>query len=331
VLKIRPGQHRYEFRYTGLNFSAPERVRFRHKLEGLEDQWVEAGTQRTVNYSHLAPGAYQFRVIACNQAGVWNEAGAAVGFTVLPYFWENWWFLAATGLVAAGIIGGTVSYTIRRKMKRQVERLELQLSLEKERARIAQDIHDGVGANLTEIAWLAEVAEHDAGKPDEVRAQTRKISATARETVRSFDEIVWAVLPENDTLKSLVEYLGRRVDELFDGTATRCWFSAPQELPEIVVPAEVRHSFYLACKEALHNVNKHAHATEVRVRVVLENSTLRVDVEDNGRGFDPSAVQPEGNGLRNLRQRFHVLGGRFNLESRLGEGTRILMSIPLKP
>ena len=150
----------------------------------------------------------------------------------------------------------------------------MQLSVEKERARIAQDIHDGVGANLTEIAWLAEVAEHDAGKPEEVRAQARKISSTARETVQSFDEIVWAVLPENDTLTSLVEYLGRRVDEMFDNTATRCWFTAPPELPDIVVPAEVRHSFYLACKEALHNVNQHAAATEVRVQIVVEEGTL---------------------------------------------------------
>jgi signal transduction histidine kinase/ligand-binding sensor domain-containing protein len=330
ILKIRPGQHRYEFRYTGLNFSAPERVRFRHKLVGLENQWVEAGTQRTVNYAHLPPGPYQFHVIACNQAGVWNEAGATVGFQVLPHVWETWWFLAAAALVAAATIGGTVSYTIRRKLKRQLERLEMQLSLERERARIAQDIHDGVGANLTEIAWLAEVAEHDAAKPDEVRTQARKISATARETVQSFDEIVWAVLPENDTLTSLVEYLGRRVDELFDGTTTRCWFSAPQELPGIVVPAEVRHSFYLACKEALHNVNQHAAATEVRVRVAVEDSTLRVDIEDNGRGFDPAADQPQGNGLRNLRQRFHALGGRFNLESRPGQGTKVSMTIPLK-
>jgi signal transduction histidine kinase/ligand-binding sensor domain-containing protein len=329
-LRIPPGQHRYEFRYTGLNFSAPERVRFRHRLDGVDKRWIEAGAERTVNYSHLQPGDYQFHVTACNQAGLWNEAGATVAFTVLPHFWETWWFVPAVGLLGAATIGGAVSYGIRRKLKRQVERLEMQLSVERERARIAQDIHDGVGANLTEIAWLAEVAEHDAAKPDEVRAQARKISATARATVESFDEIVWAVLPENDTLSSLIEYLGRRVDELFDSTATRCWFSAPPDLPDIVVPAEVRHSFYLACKETLHNVNKHAAATEVRVRVTVEDWLLRVDIEDNGRGFDPTTERPQGNGLRNLRQRFDALGGRFTLSSQPGKGTKVSMTIPLK-
>jgi signal transduction histidine kinase/ligand-binding sensor domain-containing protein len=328
-LPVRPGRHRYEFLYTGLSFTAPERVRFRYRLEGLEDQWVEAGTQRRANYGHLSPGDYRFRVTACSPAGVWNEAGAALAFRVLPYLWQTWWFIAGAALFTAGALGGTVAYMSRRKLKRQLERVEMQLSVEKERARIAQDIHDGVGANLTEIAWLAEVAEHDAGDPAEVRAQARKISSTARETVQSFDEIVWAVLPQNDTLTSLVEYLGRRVDELFDNSPTRCWFTAPRELPDTVVPAEVRHSFYLACKEALHNVNKHAEATEVRVQVAVEDGTLRVDIEDNGCGFDPAAESAKGNGLRNLRQRFQDLGGAFSLDSRPGEGTRISMSIPL--
>ena len=329
LLKVRPGRHRYEFHYTGLNFTAPERVRFRHKLDGLEEEWVEAGAQRTANYNTLPPGVFRFAVTACNQAGVWNAAGATLAFRVLPYFWQTWWFQTGGFLVAAGAITGSVLFTSRRRWRRRLERLEMQLSVEKERTRIAQDIHDGVGANLTEIAWLAEVAEHDAGKPEEVRAQARKISTTARETVQSFEEIVWAVLPQNDTLTSLVEYLGRRVDELFDNTATRCWFTAPPKLPDIVVPAEVRHSFYLACKEALHNVNKHAGATEVRVQVAVEAGTLRVNIEDNGCGFDPSASRPQGNGLRNMRQRFQDLGGRFSLDSRPGEGTRVSMAIPL--
>jgi signal transduction histidine kinase/ligand-binding sensor domain-containing protein len=331
LLRIGPGRHRYEFQYTGLNFTAPERVRFRHKLDGLEEAWVEAGTQRAANYNHLSPGLYRFRVTACNQDGVWNADGATLAFRVLPYFWQTWWFILGAGVFAAAALGATVAFMTRRKLKRQLERVEMQLSVEKERARIAQDIHDGVGANLTEIAWLAEVAEQDAGKPEEVRAQARKISSTARETVQSFDEIVWAVLPENDTLTSLVEYLGRRVDELFDNSPTRCWFSAPDKVPDIVVPAEVRHSFYLACKEALHNVSQHASATEVRVRVSLQDSALQVGIEDNGCGFDPSAPRPEGNGLRNLRQRFHNLGGGFELTSKPGAGTRVFMTIPLMP
>jgi len=329
-LRIAPGRHRYEFRYTGLNFSAPDRVRFRHKLEGLESDWVEAGERRTANYSPLPPGEYQFQVTACNQAGVWSESGATLRFRVLPHFWQTWWFQTCAFIFAAGAITGTALFASRRRWRRRLERLETQLSVERERARIAQDIHDGVGANLTEIAWLADVAEKDAVNPAEVRTQTRKISGTARETVQLFDEIVWAVLPQNDTLASLVEYLGRRVDEWFENSPTRCWFTAPRELPGFMVSAEVRHSFYLACKEALHNVNQHSRASEVRVQVTVADTTLQVDIEDNGCGFDPASVTG-GNGVRNLRERFQQLGGHFELHSQPGHGTKINMAIALKP
>jgi ligand-binding sensor domain-containing protein/signal transduction histidine kinase len=329
--KIKPGRHRLEFHYTGLNFAAPERVRFRRQLVGLEKEWVEAGAQRVANYDYLSPGNYEFHVTACNQDGVWNQTGASLAFTVLPYFWQTWWFFVVAVLGGGGLIAGTVYYIVHQKWRREFRRVEMQLSVEKERARIAQDIHDGVGANLTEIAWLAEVAEKDAADPVEVRAQARKISSTARETVQSFDEIVWAVLPQNDTLTSLIGYLGQRVDELFENTPTRCWFAAPNKLPHIVVPAEVRHSFYLACKETLHNVNKHAHATAVKVQVIVQDKELRVEIEDDGCGFNSESNGSTGNGLRNLRQRFENLGGRFELQSRPGQGTKVIMSIPLEP
>jgi ligand-binding sensor domain-containing protein/signal transduction histidine kinase len=327
-IQIPPGRHRFEFRYTGLCFAAPENLRFKTKLEGLDAQWIDAGESRTAFYSPLPPGDYRFCVLACNQAGVWNETGAALSFQVLPHVWQTWWFTAGTTTFAALALGTLIFYTARSRYKRRLARLETQLSVERERARIARDIHDGVGANLTEIAWLADVAEKDAADPDEVRTQARKISGTARETVQQFDEIVWAVLPANDTLASLVKYLGRRVDEWFENSPTRCWFTAPRELPDLVVPAEIRHSFYLACKEALHNANKHARATEVRVQISIAGGTLQVDIADNGCGFDPAA-QAEGNGLRNLRQRFEKLGGRLELSSRRGEGTKIRMVIQL--
>jgi ligand-binding sensor domain-containing protein/signal transduction histidine kinase len=328
AMEISPGRHRLEFRYTGLNFSAPERVRFRHHLTGWEHDWIEAGTERTVNYGHLPPGDYEFQVNACNEAGVWNDVPVTMNFRVLPFFWQTWWFLSLAAVLGAGALAGTVFYIARRRWKQRLEHLQVQLSVERERVRIAQDIHDGVGANLTEIAWLAEIAEKESANPEEVRAQARKISGTARETVQSFDEIVWAVLPQNDTLTSLVEYLGGRVDELFENAPTRCWFTAPKALPDLVIPAELRHSFFLACKEALHNVNKHARASEVRVEVTFKAGRLRVQIEDNGCGFDP-ALYESGNGLRNMRKRFADLNGTFELHSEPGRGTKISMAIPV--
>jgi signal transduction histidine kinase len=270
-------------------------------------------------------------VIACNESGVWSKTPATLAVIVLPYFWQTWWFVPGCVVLAILTLGGGILYAARFRWQREVKRLEVQLSIAKERGRIAQDIHDGVGANLTEIAWLAELAEKEAANLDNVRAHSRRISATARETVQSFDEIVWAVLPENDTLTRLVEYLGRRVDEMFENTNIQYRFSAPNNLPGVIVPADVRHSFFLACKEALHNVIQHSRASNVRVQVTFQESTLEINIDDDGRGFDPTALPVSGNGLHNLRNRFETLGGRFDLQSRPGGGTRVRMILLLKP
>ena len=164
-----------------------------------------------------------------------------------------------------------------------------------------------------------------------MRTHSRKISATARETVQSFEEIVWAMLPQNDTLTSLVEYLGRRVDELFENTSIQYRFSAPNNLPAVMVPAEVRHSIFLACKEALHNVIRHSRARNVLVQVTTYDSTVEIRIEDDGCGFDTTTPPVSGNGLTNMRKRFETLGGQFDLESRPGSGTRIRMTLLLKP
>lgn len=324
---IPPGRHRLEFHYTGINLTAPERVRFRYRLDGLEKDWLEAGTARTVTYPHVPPGQYQFLVMACNQSGVWSDTPTGMPIFVQPYFWQTWWFYTIATFIIVSILGGVVYSVLRFRYQRKVKGLEVQLSVARERGRIAQDIHDGVGANLTEIAWLAELAEKGAANVDIVRAHSSKISATARETVRSFEEIVWAIFPQNDSLTGLVEYLGRRVDEMFESTNIRYRFSAQHTLPAIIIPAEVRHSFYLACKEALHNVIRHSGAKNVLVQVTTKDATLEVCIEDDGCGFDLDPSSSTGNGLRNMQRRLEALGGKFDLQSRPGGGTRIRMTI----
>jgi signal transduction histidine kinase len=151
-LQISPGRHRLELRYTGLSFSAPERVRFRYRLENLDADWVEAGPLRTAIYSYVPPGKYRFQVIACNSDGVWNEEGTSLSLQVLPYFWQNRWFigLAALGLLAT--VGGASRLVEQRKHQRRLSRIEQERALERERARIAQDLHDDLGSSLTRIS-----------------------------------------------------------------------------------------------------------------------------------------------------------------------------------
>ena len=179
------------------------------------------------------------------------------------------------------------------------------------------------------MALLGDMAGHSSGRPDEIRDQTRKISAAAREMAQSLEAIVWAVRPENDSLRSLVEYMMRRTDELFEKMPRQYQFIAPAELPDCSIHAEVRHNVFLAYKEALTNSLKYAHASMVRIELACDQAGCRIIIADNGKGFEPGAVRAGGTGLKNMRQRMAEIGGGLELESQPGRGTTVRLSFPL--
>lgn len=325
-----PGVQRIEFRFTALSLVAPERNRFKYRLDGLEKDWVEGGSQRMAAYTHLPPGRYEFRVIACNNDGVWNEAGASVRFSVLPHVWQTWWFRLVTGVGLLVGVGWVVRAASVRRLRRKLHRLEEQHAVEKERTRIAQDIHDELGANLTRIALLTEVGQKHRDNPDEVAADLGKISATAREAVRAMDAIVWAVNPRNDSLDHFANYVSQFAGEFFRPTTIRCRLDVPADLPEHPLSTEARHHLFLAVKEALNNVVRHSGATEVWLRLGMENGELKITVADNGHGIAATATHGGGHdGLGNIRQRIEDLGGRFEMASDSATGTTLRLHLPL--
>ena len=331
-LVLGPGRGELEFHYTALDFHAPEELHFKYRLEGADAQWTDAGSRREAHYINVAPGNYRFHVIACNQEGLWNQEGAVVALVLRPHLWQTWWYRTAAGLLLLGAATGSALLWARRRMRRQLERLEQRHAIERERGRIAKDIHDDLGSSLTRIMMLGERAEDGLGKREDVGLHVGKIVATARGSVQALDEIVWAVNPENDTLEGLVEYISHYVDEFFENVPISCRLEIPVQLPRFSLSAEVRHGLFLVVKEALNNVAKHARASEVRVEVSVAEADLQVLVEDNGRGFDPAQPAPErkGNGLGNMRKRLEALGGRLELLTAPGQGTRLKLSVPLK-
>ena len=338
-VRIPPGRRRFEFRYTGLSFVAPEKVSFKYRLQGLEREWTDAGAKRTVIYSYIPPGSYQFQVTACNSDGIWNPAGAAMAFMVRPYFWQTWWFRIAAGVSAAALLTGGVLGITRRRMRQKLEHLERQRAIERERTRIARDIHDNLGANLTRISLLSQSAHGELHNPEQAAVQLNRIYDTTRELTRAMDEIVWAVNPEHDTLDSLASYLGKFAQEFLGSLAIRCRLDVPVQLPPWPVTAEVRHNLFLAFKEALHNVVKHAAASEASISLTTDDRAFTLVVRDHGRGFVPEALLNEppgepghsatGNGLMNMRWRLAKIGGRCEIKSAPGQGTEVKFIVPV--
>jgi ligand-binding sensor domain-containing protein/signal transduction histidine kinase len=338
-LSIPAGNQRIEFQYTALSFAAPHGVRFKYRLEGWEKDWEDAGTRRLAVYNRLPPGDYRFHVIACSGEGLWNETGATVAIAALPSFWETKWFLALNIVAGLGVIVSVVRYSERRRMRLRLDRAERERAVEKERSRIAKDIHDDLGANLTEIVLLSEFAQEPNASQPQVLADMQKISAKARSLTRMMDEVVWAVNPKNDTLEKFVTYTCSFAEEYLQTAKIACRLEVPEFLPEVILTAESRHNLFLTVKESLNNIVKHAAASEVRIQISLESGVLIVTIQDNGKGFSNGLTTAGGrnidagsqkDGLSNMRKRIESIAGKIEFESLPDSGARVRLMIALE-
>ncbi len=329
-LTIPPGRHTLEFRYTGLSLSAPERLRFRYRLEPLDPGWVTGRNERSAPYGYVPPGQYTFRVCACGSNGQWSQEGAMVKLEVLPQFWQAWWFMGATGLGLLASVGGAARLVEKKKLGRRLRHLEEERALEKERTRIAQDLHDELGSSLTRMSLLSDQVIAERADPAQVEAHVRKIAQSADQTVRALEEIVWALRPGSDSLQSLIEYIAHFANELFEGSQTRCRLDLPPQLPPRPLPPETRHDIFLVVKEALTNALKHSGAKEVRVQAVATGARLQLLVQDDGRGFDSaSSARPARQGLGNMRRRAERIGAQLEISSSPGQGTCVRLRVDL--
>ena len=328
VLRLPPNHRRLEFEFAALSFTAPENVQFRYRLENSDDEWVEAGNKRSAGYLRLPYGNYLFRVTACNQDGVWNKTGAMLTVIVMPFFWQTWTFRISvlTGFTLS--LAALVRYLSFRRLRERLRLLEQQAALHKERARIAKDIHDDLGANLTQIALLGELAQQDRGEPERAAERMGKISGTARQAIKSLDEIVWAVNPRNDTLAHLIDYTGQFAVDYLRLAGIRCRLDLPDQTPQRELSTDLRHNLFLVVKEALNNIVKHSRASEVWLRATASEQGLSITVEDDGCGFDHVPDNALSDGLRNMRQRMTDIGGTFEIQSKPRVGTKVLLHLP---
>ncbi len=329
ILSVAPDHRRLAFDFAALSYAAPENVRYRYRLDGFDDAWTEPGRERLAQYSRLPAGTYTFRVIASNDAGVWNETGAAVGIAVMPFYWQTWWFRLGFGGFFTAAVVTAVRWLSFRRLRRKLQQAEQQSALYEERARIARDIHDDLGGSLATIKLRSELALQERTSPNPGDEHLQKITGTAQAMLRSLDEIVWAINPGNDTLPHLISYLGQYAVEFLRTASIRCIVDLPDDPPEIEVPSSVRHHLMLGVKEALTNVVRHSQARTVHLAATFADGTLQVVIDDDGCGLAVTPEGSEGDGLRNMRQRMAASGGKFEIEPKSGPGTRLLFRVAI--
>ena len=284
-------------------------------------------------YKELPPGNYRFRVAAAKANGELTDDEVSLPLRVFVPVYRHWGFWMILTALAGGGAVWIAHRVAQRRLKWRLAELERQNALEHERARIARDLHDDIGAGLTEIAMQSDWVRRDLsnGPTADTQRRIERVCASAIELTRSVDEIVWAVNPANDTLDRFANYLSQTTKQFLDAAGLRMRFDLPPAISSVPMAGKTRHCLFLAVREALNNAVKHARADLIRIELRVEDARLCIVIEDNGCGFAPAEAGPSGthDGLENMRQRMEEIGGHFRLTSNPGKGTRAEFSAPL--
>ena len=244
-----------------------------------------------------------------------------VPFHKTPLFWEG------IGLTVAIIGGLVIRYLTRRKLQRRVQILEQERILIEERARIARDLHDSLGSDLTNIASLTDLAQFEVDSPEKSRENLDQLFELTRKLTRQVDEIVWAVNPENDSLEGFIPFLSNYAMNCLQAAGIQCRLDIPTSLPNVSLNSSQRHNLFLIVKEGLNNIVKHSQTTEAWLRIRFDGNLLEIELQDQGCGIPAEAVP--GDGLINIRKRIEKLGGIFTIGGEPGKGTQLLIQLPL--
>lgn len=315
TLVLRPGENVFSISFAALNFSQPEKNRYAYKLEGFDPDWVFTD-QPMGTYTNLDGGNYTFRVRASNNDGVWNELGASVSVKVIPPFRETWYFTALLILLAGGLVSAILIY-------RQQQRHRLDAI----RERIARDLHDDMGSTLSSIRFFSEFARSKVANP-EVSPILQRISESAASLSESMQDIIWAINTKNEQLDDLITRMRQFGFKMLEARGIELKVQVSDSFRSARLSIGQRRNIYLIFKEAVNNAAKYSNCTQVKLYIALIKSDLRMEIEDNGTGFDEQDIE-RGHGLTNMRKRAAEIGGDLRIESSTGQGARIQLNVKL--
>lgn len=314
------------FTLRALEFTGQEQNRFAYKLAGQDNDWVIT-TNDKVRYSALRPGNYTFLLKVSNNDGLWNDTPLALKITITPPFWETWWFRSLTLAMALGITLLSIRLYVKQKVRARTIELEKQQMLYDERLRISKDVHDDLGAGLSKISLMAELAKQKTAHAG-LEGDIQHISATSKELVDNMRDLIWVLNPENTTLEQLTARLREYCADYLEQMPLQVTLDFPAVVPVMRIAREAQRNIFLTAKEAINNCVKHAGATKLNVTLAIEHEHLHLIMHDDGHGFDVNAPGNRGNGLRNMRQRIEAIGGTFTITSAPGN-TTVALIMPL--
>lgn len=332
-------QNDFSFQFASLDYNAPELNEYAYMLEGFNRDWIYNGKRRFVTYTNLDPGKYVFRVKATNGDGIWSNQTAEIFIEIHPPFWKTWWAYTIYVIAFLSALAFIRAAEIKRREKKEEERLrrereeaklreaelkaknieqEKELEKQKIRNRIAQDLHDEIGSNLSSISLMSELIQKDEKINSEISEKIKRIHKVAKGSTQSIRDIVWLTNPSSDSLKDIIA----KMKEVADNTLGKfnLSFDCPQNIVEANLPPDTKRNIFFIYKETLNNIIKHADAKSVDIKFCIENESIYLSIKDDGKGFNTELIS-SGNGLKNIKSRAKEINAQLRFESSPGKGS----------
>lgn len=316
------------FNFVAPAFENPSHVTYQYKITGLNENW-RTTSLNFVELSAIEPGSYIFQLRAKKSNSDWSKP-VVIKFEIIAPFYYTLLFRLLVANTLIFLLYIFLRDLVGRKFRRQLAVYERQQMLEQERNRISKDMHDDLGADLTNIVILSKITRKTIKPQSHELDAIDKIETAANDVINKMNEIIWALNPSNDSLYNLVSYMHRYSKEYLDLYKTEFSVSIPEVIPKVTVKAAYRRNIFLVVKEMLHNIVKHASASKVSIEISINTlaSLLTVIISDNGKGFSVEEKTGSGNGLLNVQKRMKEIGGQIIIVSEPGEGTRVTLSAP---
>ena len=293
-------QNFFSFEFAALDYAQPARIQYTYKMKGVDKNWVVSGKRRYASYTNIGPGEYVFQVRGTNSDGLWSKNTKSIMMTISPPYWQTWWFKLTGILIVLMVL--YVLHHIR------VQKL---LAIERLRVRIASDLHDDIGSALTRISITSEQMQttSDHGK---IHTFSKTIGDISRDIISTMSDIIWSIDARNDTLTELVDRMHDFTHNAFAMGNIKVGFVQKGMEKKKKIPVNYRQNIFYIYKEVINNIVKHSEATEVKIKLLNQDSHFVMELSDNGKGFDPEKVLG-GNGLRNIRMRAGRLKADINI------------------
>lgn len=301
------------FEFAALDYTNPSGNKYAYRLENFENEWHYTDAKyRVANYTNLPHGTYIFRVKGTNNDGVWNETGTKIMLIISPPFWLTWWFILLC-IIAVSIPAILI-------LKFRSDKIK---SIEKLKTKLAADIHDNIGAGLTEISILSELVSNDiTNSPDNARGKLQYIGHTARKLVDDLSDIVWVINPNQDSLYDLIIRLKNSYHEVFSYMGIAFKTDNLEKLADMKLSMEYRQNLFLIFKEGINNCIKHSKCKKIALNVNIKGNVIQMSLTDDGQGLIEKSGR-KGNGLVNIKTRAKIIGGKVYWHSVPNEGTTV--------